>query len=387
METKASNSDPIEKFRASFHHSDELMHFNNAGVAPTSLPAFEAVKNWNQWFYENGFHGIGQASEAYENVRSGLAGILGAKAQEVAFFQSAAAAISQVAFGLKLNPGDEIVVWDQEYPSNYHPWRLACERTGAKLVVAQSGENFSTPQSSLEAVLTPKTRVIAFSWVQYRTGAITDLVAVTRIARSRNILTCADIIQGAGLLPFDFSQSGLDFACGGSHKWFVSPVSSGYLIAKQDKLELLTPLLVGAMTYGGPDSVNEAPQPLAAAASRFEAGSKAFLEVLALGASLKLLEDVGIVRISQEVEWLSKRLMHGLREIGYAIHSPHGIHHRGSIVNFTPTSHSRFKSVNEIAVQFNQAKISFSLRPPGVRLSPHAFNTSTEIDSLLSVLS
>ncbi|HVK61398.1 MAG TPA: aminotransferase class V-fold PLP-dependent enzyme [Bdellovibrionales bacterium] len=379
-----NTQDPIETFRASFK-KNELHHFNNAGVAPTSRQAREAVEHWVKRFSEEGTHCIADAVAMSERTRDVLGRVLGAESNQIAFFQSSAAGLSQVAFGLKLNPGDEIITWDQEYPSNFHPWRLACERSGAKLVVAQSGENFSTPIDAIKAVITSRTKLIAFSWVQYRTGAIADIGAVCEMARAKNILTCSDIIQGAGILPFDFEKSGLDFACGGSHKWFVSPVSSGYLIARKDRIDQLSPLMVGAASFGGPDSL-PSDTTLVAGALRFEPGSRAFLELAGFGASLEMIEKVGIARIGQEVEWLSKRLMHGLREIGYAIHSPHGSHYRGSIVNFAPTQQSAAKSAEAIHHRLNEAKVSFGKRQPGVRLAPHAFNTAEEIDLILACL-
>ncbi|MES2856314.1 MAG: aminotransferase class V-fold PLP-dependent enzyme [Bdellovibrionota bacterium] len=381
-----STIDPIEKFRSSFHRSPTLHHFNNAGVAPISIQAKEAVAHWANRFFEEGIHSVTDAMAETETTRNRLASLLGSSPDEIGFFQSAASAISQVAFGLELGPDDEVVVWDQEYPSNFHPWRLACERSGAKLVVVNSGAEFSAPLEELEKVLTKRTKIIAFSWVQYRTGAIVDLENLTALARSKNILTCSDIIQGAGLLPFDFAKSGLDFACGGSHKWFVSPLSTGYLITKKSLLESLSPLLVGAMTFGGPDSLPTDVE-MNPTAARFEPGSRGILELVGFGASLKLIEEVGIARISQEVEWLSKRLMHGLREIGYVIHSPHGAHFRGSIVNFTPSQTSSARTNDEIAERLSKQHVSFGRRPPGIRLAPHAFNSQEEVERLLSILS
>jgi cysteine desulfurase/selenocysteine lyase len=379
--------DPIDKFRSSFFPSEQFLHFNNAGVAPISKPAFDAIAHWSRRFYEEGFHAIPEAMKESEKTRETLARLLGADTDEIGYFQNASTGLSQVAFGLKFEPGDEIVVWDQEYPANFHPWRLACERSGAKLIQAKSGPNFEAPLSSIEAVLTPRTKVIAFSWVQYRTGAINDIKAITDLARSRGILTCSDIIQGAGLLPFNFHESGLDFASGGSHKWLVSPSSTGYLLTRRDRLPLLQPLLVGAMTFGGPNSLTTGFPDMPNAGTKFEPGSRAFLELIAFGASLKMIEEVGVARIGQEVEWLSKRLMHGLREIGYTVHSPHGSHHRGSIVNFTPSATSAIKNVDDITKRLTEAGVIGNRRPPGQRLAPHAFNTKEQIDRILSILS
>lgn len=381
------SNDPIERFRSAFVKPQGLIHANNAGVAPLSLPAAEAVKSWTDRFTREGIHAAFPAIEETERTRQLLAATLGAKPEEVAFFMSAAGAISQVALGLDLRAGDEIVVWDQEYPSNFHPWRIAAERAGAKVVVAKSPDNLSTPLERIEAVVTPRTKVIAISWVQYRTGAIMDLEALTAFAKARDIFTCADIIQGAGLLPFDFHASGLDAACGGSHKWFVSPISAGYLLIKESRIPEIRPTTAGAMSFGTPDSIPTLHDALKPGAQRFEPGSRGLLELIGLGASLRLINEVGISRISQEAEWLARTLMHELREVGYEINSPHGAHHRGAIVNFKPGALSAAKTEDEIDQRLKAAGVSFSRRPPGVRLSLHAFNTKDDIDRIIEILS
>lgn len=378
--------DPIEAFRRQFHHSSEHLHFNNAGQAPLCRPALEVIETWARHFYERGAHTWPAILSDLDDARYRLATFLGCHAHELAYFQSAAGAISQIAFGLDLKSGDEIIVWDQEYPSNLYPWHEAARRSGAKLVIAPSANDLSTPIDTIEKLITPRTRVIATSWVQYRSGAIVDLKALTAIARTQNIFTCADIIQGAGCLPFQFSATGLDAACGGSHKWMTAAHGAGFLCLRSEHLERIRPLMVGAMTYGGPDSAIDLHAHAKSNAQRFEPGGKAFLEILALGAAAKLLTSTGIERIAQEAEWLAKRLLHGLRERGYLINSPHGAHHRGAILNFSAGANSKLRSQTEIEQTLTGGGVSFGKRPPGIRLSPHAFNTTADVDRVLALL-
>ena len=378
-------ADPLEAFKRSFH-TGPYTPMNAAGVCPMSRQAHDALLHWTKRMHEEGQFCIDGAFEESELLRGELAGFLGARASELAYFQTTAAALSQVALGLSLSPGDEIVVWDQEYPSNLYPWRVAAERSGAKVVLAESGADLSTPVEALLAKVTSKTKVIAFSWVQYRTGAITDIAPVTEFARARGIFTCADIIQGVGLLPFDFASSGLDSACGGTHKWLCAPPTVGYMLLKEEHIPRLRPIAVGAMTYGDHNSLASLAAEIRPGIGRFEPGGRSLLEQIALRASLKLIRETGIDRIAQEAEWLSRKLMHGLRERGYQIHSPHGSHHCGSIVNFAATAQSRFKSQAEIEQVLQREKISYGVRPPGVRLAPHAFNTAEQIDFVLGQL-
>jgi cysteine desulfurase / selenocysteine lyase len=388
-------NDAILKYRKEFSSSipgvdaqaQGRIHFNNAGIAPLAKTAMATMELWMQKFYEEGTQCIVQCIETIEKSRMDLATLLGATEKQLAFFTSTSQAISQVATGLDFQAGDEIITWDQEYPANFYPWRMAAEKTGAHLKLAKSGENLATPASEILKLITPKTKAIAFSWVQFKNGAITDIRAVTDVARAKGIFTCADIIQGAGLLPFDFNNSGLDAACGGGHKWLTSTAGAGYLLLREEHTEKLMPLATGASTFNSPDILLDLHGRPKSDIHRFEPGSGAFLQVFALGAMARLIQQTGIDRIAQEAEWLSRKLMHGLREHGYLIHSPHGAHHRGSIVNFSAGPDSPLKNTEEIEARFQSRKVSFAKRPPGgVRLSPHAFNTQEEIQEVLKVL-
>lgn len=381
-----SSSDPIAKFKAAFHRGGQRVHLNNAGDAPMCLPAFQAVAHWSQRFMEDGNVAVLEAYQAVEGVRGTVAKFMGARASEVAFMQGTAVAISQVALAFPFREGDEILVWDQEYPSNLYPWHIAAQRAGAKLVLAPSGENLSTPVEALLSKVTERTRVIAFSWIQYRTGATTDIEEVTRFARSKGIFTCADVVQGVGQQPFDFAASGLDAACSGSHKWMAAAPSTGILLLRSEHHLSLQPIAIGAMTYGGANSFFSPDEPSKTDARRFEAGSKNLLDILALGASTKLFIEVGISRIAQEVDWLSRTLLHGLQARGYTVHSPHGRHHRGSIVNFTPGEATAARTLDEIKTRLGSVPSTFGVRPPGIRLSPHAFNTASDIERVLQAL-
>jgi selenocysteine lyase/cysteine desulfurase len=98
------------------------------------------------------------------------------------------------------------------------------------------------------------------------------------------------------------------------------------------------------------------------------------------------LRDIGVARIAQEVEWLTRYLSHGLQERGYTVHSPHGRHHRGGILNFSPGPDSVCRSLEDIDARLQKIGVSYARRAPGVRLSPHAFNTKEELDRVLATL-
>jgi cysteine desulfurase/selenocysteine lyase len=378
--------DAIQTYKKAFERTNGLIHLNNAGVAPWPLQTERIVNEWASKMASEGTFAAGAHHAKTEETRGLLGQVLGAAPTQIAFFQTCASAISQVALGFDFKAGDEIIVWDQEYPSNFFPWKVAADRSGAKLVIASSDASLATPFENIQKVVTDRTRVIAVSWAQYRSGAITDLTALSDFARKRGIFTCVDIIQAAGAVPFDFNASGLDAACGGAHKWMTSPLALGFLILKPEHVESLHPLSVGAVSYGGPETLSNTQAPMMKGVQRFEPGGRSVLEMIGLGESLRLIAATGVARIAQENEWLSKKLMHGLRERGHVVNSPHGSHFHGAIVNFSPGADSSAKTIEAIDKRLTEARVSFSKRPPGVRLAPHAFVTAEQIDRVLEVL-
>lgn len=378
----------LDSFKEQFHRGGERIHLNHAGQSLLSLPARKKLEFCAQLFFEEGAFSWLQLQPQLEWAKKTTADFLGVGIHELAYFQSTAGAISQIALGFPLRPDDEILIWDQEYPSNHYPWAVAAQRSGAKLVVVESEPDLSTPAEKILAQVTARTRLITTSWVQYRSGAMVDIKKLTHEARRRGIFTCADIIQGAGVRAFNFRDSGLDAACGGSHKWLMGAHGVGYLLLRSEHLDSIFPLMVGAMTYGTPDDPVDLRRPLRGDASRYEPGGKAFAEIVALAASLDLVRQVGGVQIlADEAERLCLRLKTGLEKMNYRVHSPHGSRFSGAILNFTPTPDSPLKSLEAVERQLVKNQVSYAKRSPGIRLSAHAMMKDVSIDRALEILS
>jgi selenocysteine lyase/cysteine desulfurase len=344
------------------------------------------VIHWARRYAEEGVFCGDAYLEAVDQSRAALARLLDADPRSLAFFQSTACAISQVAFQLGLEADDDVVLWDQEYASNLYPWRAACERAGARLILVPSGPDLATPFERILEALTPRTRAVGISWVQFQTGAVTDLEPVVSEARKRGIWTVLDVIQGAGALPLSFRRLGVDAICGGSHKWLAAPVGVGYLLISEDRARELRPHSVGAYTFGTSEDLPDSSRAPRSDALRFEAGSKQVLEIVALGASAALLHEVGIPAISAEVLRLAQMLADKLRLLGYAVAAPNGLLQRSGIVNFKPGERSPLKSIEAAADSLTRHRISFARRGPGLRLSPHAHNSEEDVARALEVL-
>lgn len=373
-------------FRDYFRTDPSLTHLNNAGLSPINIEAERVVKYWVERYRREGMFCNDAYLEGVDQARKQLASFLDATPGSIAFFQSTANAVSQVAFHLNLKAGDEVLMWDQEYGSHLYPWQEACNRAGADLILVESEADMATPTEKLLARVSDKTRVIAVSWVQFQTGALSDLQAIVEAAKKRNIWTVVDAFQGIGVLPFSFRNLGIDVVVGGSHKWMTSAVGVGYLCIREERVREIQPHNIGAYTYG----TCEDPTDLACTpkrdALRYEAGSKQVLEIIALGASADLIQRCGIFEISKTAMTLAQSLADGVADLGYQLIRSNGPKQATPIVNFVPSERSAIKSIDELVKILTSEKISYARRGPGMRLATHAHNKPGDVERCLKVL-
>ncbi|MFZ9887227.1 MAG: aminotransferase class V-fold PLP-dependent enzyme [Myxococcota bacterium] len=371
----------LERFRASFEPIAPLLALNAAGISRCCRPAIEAISTTAAGM-ARGVAAIPEILDVHEAARASVGRLVGAPAERVSMFHTCAAALSQVALGFPLGTGDEIVTWDQEYPSNAYPWYVAARRAGGRVVAVPSAPNLEVETPRLVEAIGPRTRIVAISWVQYQTGALTDLHHVAEACRRVGAWLVVDAAQALGVLPFDLEQFGVDVVCGASHKWLTGPIGHGFAAFAEGRLEELEPLAHGAITYGTPDERTDPMRSPRQDPRRFEPGTPLALGAAGMGAAIELLLRCGVDVIGAEALRLADRLSAGLRELGHEVLGHREGSSRSPIVTFLPGA-----ELPVVRAALDAAQISYSLRAGGVRLSPHAYNTDEDIDVVLQVLS
>ena len=315
------------------------------------------------------------------NARTTIADAFGAKESEFAVTQNCAQALSIAALGFPLKPMDSVVILDQEYASNFYPWREACNRSGAELVVVPSPPDRSIDHERLLSAIRPGVKLVAISWVQFQTGAIADLERIGNHCRGVGAHLIVDGIQGMGQLPIDFQSLPIDFLAGGNHKWMSSLLGMGYFFGKKPFLDLLRAPSVGAATYNRIGMSADLSIPKEPAARSFEAGGLSFIHLFALEESAALLKETGAELIASEIHRLSKRLREGLLESGpVELITP--LHQPGGITSFriSPNQESHFLEACK------KNRVALAKRGDLIRISPHAYNTDSEVDFVLELL-
>ncbi|WP_232301551.1 cysteine desulfurase [Altererythrobacter epoxidivorans] len=248
----------------------------------------------------------------YEAARRRVAGFLGGQEDEIVFTRGATEAINLVAqcWGMtRLGEGDRIVLSTLEHHSNIVPWQMVAERTGAEIDVCPLTESGEIDLGALEAILTPRTRLVALAHVSNVLGSVLDAKRAAELAHSVGAKLLLDGCQAAPRIAVDVAEIGCDFYVFSAHKLY-GPTGIGALWARAEILEDMPPYqgggaMIDRVTF---DRTTYAPPP-----QRFEAGTPAIAEAVALHAAIDYVEEIGLDRIHRREAELVARLR---RELG-----------------------------------------------------------------------
>ena len=373
----------ISNFKKEFskEFSDaEGIHLNNAGMAPISRRVAERLSRVTT---ENQFYGSRASDEwllQLKEARKTLAEFLDTDVASLALTWNCATALSQAALGFPLTAQDQVVTIDQEYSSNFYPWQVACERSGAKLVVVESEPDYTISLEKLFAAIVPGVKLVAVSWVQFQTGTILDLKTLGEHCHRVGAFLVVDGIQALGQLPFSFRNLPVDLIAGATHKWICGVTGQGFLAAKPEFASLLKPVSVGGGTYNRIGTLSDPSAKMEGSARRFETGGLGFYGVFAMDSALRLLLDTGVKNIADEIFRLSQLLRQGLITQGVQVATK--LEQPGGITSFKLPVDEELRFLHNC----REEKISLVKRGEFIRVSVHAFNQDEEIARVLELL-
>ena len=217
------------ELRALFPVTERSIYLNHAAISPLPVPAIRAIEAQLKDVHENGSVNFRSWLAVKEKARELLAGLLGARPEQVAFLRNTSDALSTVANGLGWRAGDNIVTFSREFPSNIYPWLRIRDAFGVEVRMCEEREGRIDPEA-LESLIDRNTRVVAISHVQYASGFRTDLNRLGRVVRQHDALFVVDAIQALGVIPTNVEADLIDVAAGASHKWLLGPEGVGYLV-------------------------------------------------------------------------------------------------------------------------------------------------------------
>lgn len=365
----------------------EMTFLNHAGVSPISGRASEALQRFAEMAATRAYLHPGWYRRV-EEVKKLAARLINAQGEhEIAFIPNTSTGLSTVAKGIDWCEGDNVLLTNVEFPANRYPWE-DLKRFGVELIaVDQHPDGCIEVEDVVEAV-TSRTRVVAISHVQYASGCCIDLRPISDMVHMAGGYLCVDAIQSTGVMPIDVAAMGIDFLSADGHKWLLSPEGCGFLYCREDLVPLLHPNVVGWRNMVDPDNYGDYQFKFQSDARRFEAGSYNIPGIMAMGASIELLLEVGIDHVWERVEALTTRLCEGLCRKDYRIYSPRGDGERSGIVVFDPPSPDTRLTppLPRIVSELEKRDMVLVAREGRLRASPHFYNTLDQIDAVVDAL-
>ncbi|AZC29813.1 aminotransferase class V-fold PLP-dependent enzyme [Pseudomonas chlororaphis] len=368
-------------FLDEFVQAPGLRYLNHAAVAPWPNRAAEAVARFAKENVLLGARDYPDWMALEQRLRERLMRLLNAPStDDIALVKNTSEALSFVAFGLSWEKGDQIVISDEEFPSNRIVWEALASQGVEVLQVSLKGED---PEGALLAACGPRTRLMAISAVQFASGLRLDLQRLGAGCKQQNVLFCIDAIQQLGAQPFDVQAYQCDFAMADGHKWMLGPEGLGVFYCRSELRAQLKLHEFGWHMLEHMGDYRRSEWEPAKSARRFECGSPNMLGAMALEASLSLLEEVGMEHvatlIAERVQWLQD----GLNAIpGVRLHTPLNPARRGGIFSFSIDGID-----NQVVYEaLQQQQVVCIPRGPGVRFSPHFYTEKRVIDETLAIV-
>lgn len=384
---EASDAEVFAEARRHFLIPEGVTYCNTGtlGASPVEVvkalvSGFEAIeRELADWPY---FQADGEPLTGYQPLtkyREAMGHVVGAPFEETAIVQNATMAMSFLAAGLDMAPGDEVVTTDQEHSGGVNPFHLRAERHGIvvkelSLDDALSGGPEAIVRLFAEA-MTPRTRVVMFSHITSGLGIRLPAKELCALARDRGALSFVDGAQAVGQIRVDVKDLGCNAYVGSPHKWLLAPKGTGFLYIDGEAQEQVWTTLASS-AYLDRDR----------GAFRFmQYGTGSVPIVEGLLAAIRFVEAIGIERIERWDTMLTKRLRDGLARVPRArLSSPPDPRFASAITTFKVDGVSARDLQNALWEKKVRVRAQGDAR--GVRLSAHLYVSPDDIDTVLDVV-
>ena len=372
------NADALQSARILFPHTQQgKVYLNHAGTAPMCTRVVEAI---TAHLHERSAGMIETSMTKdvakIEECRRLVARLIHAESPDrIALMTNTSDPINVVAVGLKWKSGDRIVLHEAEFPANVWPYR-ALKSHGVEIDVIPQRDGHPTAERIAKAI-TPRTRLVALSAVQFLTGYRADLEAIGSLCRSRGILFVVDGIQAAGAVELDVQRMKIDALASGCQKWQLAPQGTGWLYITEELQQRIQPAFVGWLAVEDPWDFFNSTQPLASSARMFEGGTRNIPGLYGLAAALEVLLSFGATQIERRILNLTRMLLDGLSQIpGVQAITPDADHERAGILTIELPPSTNAKLVFRTLLKQN---ITVAVREGKLRYAPHFYNTAQEM--------
>jgi selenocysteine lyase/cysteine desulfurase len=360
--------------RRQFPFTEERVPMNAANLCPSPRAVFDRVTELARDIDTDcSFQNRRKFADLLERARARIAAQLGVSADEVAIVRNTSEANNIINNGLPLRPGDEVVLWDQNHPTNNVAWDVRAARFGLTVRRVATPKHPKDPgelAAVFERALSPRTRVLAVTHVSNVTGIRLPVRELAEIARRRGVYFHVDGAQSWGALRLDLRQLGCDSYSASAHKWFMGPKEAGILYVRAERVAEIWPNTVAP---GWGDDAD----PDVKGARKFESlGQRDDACLAALETTAEFHEAIGRARVEARVLELARMLKEGLLAAGAKLVTPLEAELSAGVCVMEAPAAAREALVDRLYYEHGIAGAATG----GLRLCPHVYNTREHID-------
>jgi len=367
----------FSKYRTLFPITTQKIYLNHAAISPLSVRVSDKL---DEFIDQRSFGNIDnseQADKIRNRTRIMLAQMIHADPEQIAFIQNTSEGFNHLVNGLSWEVGDEIISTDYEFPSNVYPFLNLEKRFGVKVKFVPN-RNGLIYIEDIQKLITPRTRLLSISFVEFSNGFRNDLEAIGNICRQNNIIFSVDSIQGLGALPLNVKKCQIDFLSNGGHKWLMGLMGAGFMYIAPHLMERLIPAYTGWLGVENAWDFSEYALNLLPDARRYEYATANFMGITALSESVALLMEAGIPNIEKHLLNLGQHLVSRLEKLGMQFMGASDKKYWSGIFSFSGNK------TGELYEYLISKAIIVSLRNGMIRVAPHFYNTQDELDILIT---
>lgn len=300
-------------------HGKPLVYLDNAATSQKPVAVLDALRNYYEQDNANVHRGVhtlsARATDAYEGARDKVAAFVNAAhREEIVYTRNATEAINLVAYAWGMNnlkQGDEVILTVMEHHSNLVPWQIVAQKTGAVLKFVELDENQAFDLNQYNDLLCDRTKLVSVVHVSNTLGCVNPVQQITQMAHERGAKVLIDACQSAPHMKLDVQAIDCDWLVASGHK-MCAPTGIGFLYGKREILRQMPPFLGGgemiADVFLDHSTYADVPH-------KFEAGTPAIAEAIALGAAVDYLSSIGMDKIYAYENELTSYLFQELEQV------------------------------------------------------------------------
>lgn len=354
----------------------KFLYFHFAADGPLPTTARDAVCEALAEKSMEGMMAVPKQIAVYEDIRRELSILFASQQENFAFIKNTSEGVLLALLALDIKEYENYIVAADAFPTTIRMMENNCKGEMRKIKI-----NSPVPvQDQLSDVIDKNTRAFVLDWVHFFTGKIIDLDAITQLARTRNIFTIIDGIQGAGAVSIQLDNSGIDFFVSGGHKWLLAPQGTGFIYAAPRVWEKIQRRSFGWLGYNWGDFSDFDIEPeLRDGAAVMEYGTRSYTAAVGFRECLKIINSLGIKNIEAHNQKLKNFFIENILKKGYTTI----INEKSaSIVPFKPPNTDPKIKLKELEMK----KVRLGLRNGYIRASFHFINHQQEVETLIDFL-